>query len=215
MFKAVIFDRDGVLLDSEWINVESTRYSFEKFGHTLTKEDSLSIVGRHSSDCIPEIIERNKLDLSFDEVRKLQREKYMELWANRSKPIPHIKQTLRKLKDKGVVLVVATSAGKQSTEEFLKEHSLGQFFVDLTTREDITRKKPDPEIYLTAKEKLNVSSNEVLVVEDTEVGVEAAKKAGLKCVAVPNEYTKHQNFSEADYVVDSLKGILDIVLQGE
>lgn len=72
------------------------------------------------------------------------------------------------------------------------------------TREDVSERKPNPEIYIKAKNELGYNLDEIIVVEDTEIGVSAAKSAGLTCVAIPNQYTKKQDFSNADYVLGSI-----------
>ena len=72
------------------------------------------------------------------------------------------------------------------------------------TREDVSERKPNPEIYIKAKNELGYNLDEIIVVEDTEIGVSAAKSAGLTCVTIPNQYTKKQDFSNADYVLGSI-----------
>ena len=69
---------------------------------------------------------------------------------------------------------------------------------------DVSERKPNPEIYINAKNELGYNPDEIIVVKDTEIGVSAAKSAGLKCVAIPNQYTKKQDFSNADYVLESI-----------
>ncbi len=72
------------------------------------------------------------------------------------------------------------------------------------TREDVSERKPNPEIYIKARNELGYKPDEIIVVEDTEIGVIAAKSAGLNCVAIPNQYTKKQDFSKADLVLETI-----------
>jgi len=102
-----------------------------------------------------------------------------------------------------IILALTTSGGPNSTEKILKKTGLDKIFSVVITNADYVKKKPNPEPYLTTAKKLGLEPSECVVIEDTPVGVESAKAAGMKCIALPNEFTKKQDFSKADLIVDS------------
>ncbi len=115
-----------------------------------------------------------------------------------------MKETLETLKERGITLALATTSTSDSVRKFLHKFRLLGYFTLILTREDVSERKPNPEIYIKADDELGYNHDEIIVVEDTEIGVRAAKSAGLNCVAVPNQYTKKQDFSMADYVIESI-----------
>jgi HAD superfamily hydrolase (TIGR01509 family) len=206
--RAVIFDFDGVLVDSEQVNIEAGVRGFADFGFDLTQADKAIIVGRHSQDyskilrekyCLPETISdpllakiAEEYDRTFEGFIRLQ---------------PGVKETLNYLREKKILLSIATANRRRSVETFMNKFNLQDYFGFIISNENITKRKPDPEIYLAAKNRLDLPDNQIIAVEDTEIGVEAAKGAGLVCVAIPNQHTKDHGFSKADYVFKSIKEI--------
>jgi len=124
-----------------------------------------------------------------------------------------VKETLDTFKSKGIILALATTSTRDSVKRFLQKFRLEGYFKVFLTREDVSERKPNPEIYIKAKNELSYNSNEIIVVEDTEIGVSAAKSAGLTCVAIPNKYTKNQDFSNADFALETIGELSKIILQ--
>lgn len=207
----VIFDLDGVLIDSELINIKAGQIAFDDFGYELSENDLKLIPGRHSSDYVPIIIQNNSLAFIPTEVAALCHEKFHTLWEDMVTLMPQAKETLLFLREEGVRLALVTSSGQSTVLKFLSKFALENFFTAIVSADDVQLRKPNPEPYLKAIQKLNRDPVTMMVVEDTEIGVTAAKEAGLKCIAVPNRYTQHQNFSKADHVVASLEAIKEIV----
>ena len=210
MFKAVAIDLDGVLIDSEDVHIRTTQWGFQEYGYSLTEKELEYIVGRHPKEYVPYIVKKNKLNINPEDARLAARELYDKLWDESIQLMPEAKETIDMLKEKGLTLVLATNSDSKIVEKFIEKFSLQGVFSGLVTGDEVTKRKPDPEIYLKAKEILGLPGNQILVVEDSEIGVLAAKNAGLSCVAVPNKYTKDMDFSKADYVVESLKGVVEI-----
>lgn len=209
--KAVIFDLDGVLLDSELVNIEAINLTFDQFGYVLPEYERKNIIGNNSDDSIPHIakgmsIPREKWKKMMEQNRK----NYYNLWDKLAKPMPGSKEVLEKMKEDGKILVLATNTDNAVLNRFIQKFGFDSTFSFMITFNDITRRKPDPEIYLLAKNRLGLKDNEILVVEDSSIGVKAAKAAGLVCAAVPNEYTKDQDFSKADYNLGSIREVLSI-----
>ncbi|RJS82417.1 HAD family phosphatase [Methanophagales archaeon] len=205
MIKAIIFDLDGVLLDSVERDMAITIRVFNEFGYSITRSDEEHIIGWHPADRISFFAK--KFNIPEQEQRLIvehEKRLYRELWDSTSKLLPGVKQTLDILKDKGHILAIATTSTRDSVSKFIRKFRLHGYFTLILAREDVCSRKPDPDIYIKARDKLGYSTEEIIVVEDTEIGVSAAKSAGLTCVAVPNKYTKSQDFSLADYVINSI-----------
>ena len=198
--KAVIFDRDGVIIDSESANVISAVTAFKEIGIEIKEEEKEWIVGRHPEDYKEFFLK--KYTFSYEEFRKVQRKTYYELLESTSlfeKTIALIK----KLKLMKIPLALTTSSSMKSTLQVLRKAKLENVFDVIVTFEDYEKRKPDPEPYILTAKKLNLKPEDCVVIEDSSIGIESAKKAGMKCIAIPNEYTKNQNFSKADLTIDS------------
>lgn len=198
--KAVIFDRDGVLIDSESTNVNSVIKAFKELGITISDHDKDFIVGRHP-DSYKNIL-LDKYSFSYEQFRILQRKIYYELIESTplfDKTINLIKE-LHELK---IPLALNTSSSLNSTLEVLKKADLENVFDVVVTFEDYEKRKPDPDSYIITSNKLKIKPEDCVVIEDSQIGLESAKSAGMKCIAIPNEYTKNQDLSKADLIIDS------------
>jgi len=205
MLEAVIFDRDGVIIDSEAMNINSSVEALKELGVELTKEDKKLIIGRHPEDYGKDFLK--KYDFSFDKFRELQKIKYGKFL----KDVPFFEKTILLIKSihdnksygSKILLGIATSSNTKDTMYVLEKEKLSDFFDAIVCKEDHLERKPHPEVYLTAAKKLGVVTKNCVAIEDTYLGLESAKCAGMKCIVIPNEYTKDQDFSKADLVVNS------------
>lgn len=212
MIKAVVFDMDGVLIDSEPINIEAAVKSFQEEGARLNDSEKNYLIGRHPVDYIPYIGKKHRISLAAqNRIAQQQSLNYYALWDQSVTLIPGAKEIINNLRSLNMIITLATASSKKTVDRFLDKFKLNNMFSLIITKEDVTKRKPDPQIYNIAKKKLLLKENEILVIEDTQIGVESAKKAGLVCAAIPNKYTENQDFSKADYVLTSLNQILSIV----
>jgi HAD superfamily hydrolase (TIGR01509 family) len=209
--KAVIFDRDGVIINTEGVVIDSARKAFAKLGFTLLEDDIQHMIGRSSSIYTEYFLK--KWDFDPDEYRKLHK----EFFYSNIDSAPFFEDTIeliRSLYIKKIPVAVTTSAGKEGTLLILGKAGILQKIKIVVAKEDCTNLKPHPEPYIITAEKLGIAPEFCVVIEDTALGVESAKNAGMKCIAIPNEYTSDQDFSLADAVVESaseVEGILDFV----
>ena len=206
--KAVIFDFDGVLIDSEIVNIEAGAKAFGEFGYELTQEDRAKIVGLHSHDYVKMF--QGRMGFS-EEIRTKILEKIVEeynlIFEGLIKLQPHVKEVLEYLRNKNIVMGIATTNRRQRVETFFRKYNLENYFAFAITSEDLTKRKPDPEAYQLAKSRTPFEDAEILTIEDSEYGVNSAKGAGLVCAAVPTHLTKDHDFSRADYVWSSIKEV--------
>ena len=199
MLKTVIFDQDGVILNSEKINVASALYAFAKLGVQIDEADKKMIIGIHPTDYKNTLLAKYNVD--FDQYTKIKSEYYYQQVDNVelfSKTIEIIKE----LKRKKIPLGLVTSSKRATTERMMKKAGLAGVFKAMICFEDCELRKPAPDCYLKAAEKLGLAPYECLAVEDSYPGLLAAKASGATCFVIPNEATKDQDFSQADKVID-------------
>ena len=200
MIKAIIFDMDGVLRDSEKFNVEAGVMSFKDINIELDQDDKDVIKGRNSLDYHPILAKKYTFDAQ--ETRKRKKKYYHQL-CDQVNLFSGVEELLLTLKEKNLLVALATSSELSEANTFLQKFSFNHFFNLLVTFEDTTNRKPAPDIYLKAAEKLSLQPQECLVIEDSIVGVTAAKAAGMKCIAVTNTFPK-EKLQAADYIINNL-----------
>ncbi len=199
MLKAVIFDRDGVLIDSEYANVGATEETFKELWITINEEDKQQIIGRHPKDHLEYF--HTKYTFSDDDFWGIIYKRYYDLLDK----VPFIWKAINlwnRIKD-DVILALNTSSELKDTLWLLKKGNMENLFTALTTAEDTQKRKPEPDSYLLTAQKLGVLPSECVAIEDSAIWLTSAKAAGMKCIIIPNAYTKNQDFSQADLIVDS------------
>jgi HAD superfamily hydrolase (TIGR01509 family) len=116
-------------------------------------------------------------------------------------------ELIKKIYSQGITLGLTTSAGREGTILILKKVGIDHMFKVIVTREDCVKLKPDSEPYILTAKKLEIEPKFCIVMEDTAIGVDSAKDAGMKCIAIPNEFTNGQDFSRADFVAKSINSV--------
>ncbi len=214
MIKAVIFDMDGVIVDSEPIHIEAEKQTLLKYGVKITTEELRTYTGTTAEFEFNDIIRKYKLNTTaktlFDEKEVIM----FKLLEERTEPTKGVIDLIKNLKQQGFKLGIATSGHRKLAQYYLNRLGIESFFDTVVCAEDITRSKPDPEIFLKAAERLGVEPAQCVVVEDAKLGVEAATRAGMKCVGYRNPNSGNQDLSKADWVVsDFTKLDLQVVLR--
>jgi HAD superfamily hydrolase (TIGR01509 family) len=206
--RAVVFDLDGVLVETESINVRSAMLAFSALGHELDPSDAASIVGRHPIDYVPPLADRFGLSAADrDRLKEIQNEAYRQAWDDEARLTEGAVEALGTLQRRGFRLGLGTSAGRAHTERCLRRFRLQGTFEVVLTWDDVARRKPDPEIYLESARRFGLVPREVLVVEDSGYGVQAAIAAGAVCVGVRTPTTPPERIAAAAAVIDSLRGL--------
>ncbi|MBN1157523.1 HAD family phosphatase [Candidatus Woesearchaeota archaeon] len=202
--KAVIFDFDGVVVDSEPLQFESLRKALEELGYEMTKERFIREWVLEGCD-FKEAVERYKLECSAEELRKRKFKHYAELIKG-MKMRDHARELIQLMKE-NYKTAVATNSNRNEVELILKKFAIEDMFDIVVAREDYKNKKPNPDCLLVAAKRLGVEPDECIVIEDSPRGVRTANNAGIRVIAVPNEFTKDGYFSKADLIVKSLNEI--------
>lgn len=197
MIKAIIFDMDGVIIDSEDVNLKASIKAFKEKNIKLTKEDLDYIKGRHPIDSNKHLLKKYKFNNK--EMIKRQQELYFEHYSH-MKPYKRTVEFIKEIK-KHYPVALATSSEPRAVEIMMKRCKLKNTFKVVSTFFDVEKHKPHPQMYLLTAKKLNIHPKHCLVFEDTALGVEAATRAGMTCIALPNKYTKNQDFSKASLIL--------------
>jgi len=202
MKKAVIFDMDGVIAETEHAHIVAEKQTMLKYGIKISEDELHEYTGTTAKVMFTSLIKKHRLDTTFDRIFKEKEEILFKLLEEDVQPTKGVIDLLRKLRKMKVKLAVASSSHKRMIEYVLKKLEIIDFFDSIVGAEDIDRSKPDPEIFLISAKRLNVKPEECIVVEDSKLGVEAAKKAGMKCLGYVNPSSGKQDLSKADFVAD-------------
>ncbi|OGZ00129.1 MAG: hypothetical protein A2945_00355 [Candidatus Liptonbacteria bacterium RIFCSPLOWO2_01_FULL_52_25] len=210
--EGIIFDLDNTLILSEHVNVEAGKKTFRELGLPLTNDEAQIIPGKGSLDYVPIFMKKRGLPESeYRTIIARNRANYDKIWDAEIRLMPHARETLEILRTRGKRLAIATTNRKSVVEKFFKKFSLHSYFDCYASSEDVTKRKPDPEVYNVVKMRMGLPDNALVAVEDMEIGVRAVKGAGLVCVAIPSEYSRSEDFRMADFVLASLGELPDLV----
>lgn len=206
--RAVIFDMDGVLVDSEALINESAISMFKERGLVVQPDDFLPFVGAGEDRYIGGVAEHYDFPLDGTAAKKRTYEIYLELAPLKLEVFHGVLDLLHKCRKAGLLIAVASSADEIKVHANLQKIGLPLDFWDtLVVGEDALRKKPAPDAFLFAAKKLGVLPAECVVVEDAVNGIQAAKAAGMRCVAVATTFPADR-LREADVVRDRIASVL-------
>ena len=198
----VIFDLDGVLIDSEGLYYRAYTEVLKPYGVTVTQREYEEYWIAQGIG--PEyIVEKNNLSVAPDTLRKLRSPIFLKLLETEVTLMPYVEETLTHLSGH-FGLTVATNSNREHLDFVLKRCGIDRFFDRTIARQDYEKAKPEPDAFLAAAKKLGLARERCVVVEDTYRGVTAAAQAGIACIAVPNAYTQNNDFSQATLVLSNL-----------
>lgn len=198
--RAVIFDMDGVLTDSEPLINAAAIAMFREKGLTVQPDDFLPFVGAGEDRYIGGVAERYDIDLDIRAAKQRTYEIYLDLVPAQLNAFPGVSELVHACRDAGFLLAVASSADEIKVRANLEKIGFPIGFWDaFVTGGDVKLKKPAPDIFLSAAEKLGMRADECVVVEDAINGIQAAHAAGMRCVAVAHTF-RANILHEADAV---------------
>ena len=212
MIKGVLFDMDGVLVDSEEFICIAAIEMFREKGVIVVADDFKPFVGMGENRYIGGVAEKYHLELNITEAKARTYQIYEAVTKDRLKALPGAIEFVTFCREKGLRLALATSADQIKMEVNLKAIGLSEkSFYSTINGLEVERKKPFPDIYIKASENLGMRPEECLVVEDAVNGVQAAKDAGCKCLAVTTSFSR-EALMEADWICDTLLNVPEEVL---
>jgi beta-phosphoglucomutase len=200
--KGVIFDKDGVITDSEEYNYIIIKTAFKYWNIDVSFNEFLEECTKHKKSAF-EVFKPKNVKIERKAYQELKKKLYFELFDEYFKLLPGAIECISKL-SKDFKLGLATGNKKYRTDFELKKTGLDKYFLSVLSRDDVINNKPDPEVFLKSAHNLKLKPEECVVIEDAYGGIVAAKKANMYCIAIPNNYTKEHDFNLADKIIKSL-----------
>lgn len=209
--KGVIFDMDGVIVDSEEFILQAARAMFEEQGLKISDEDFAPFVGTGEKNCIRGIAREYGHDIDVDQAQRRTYDIYLAMIKGKLKPIAGVIKFIEDCKTNKLKIAVASSAESRKVEGNLAEVNLSpDIFDTIITGELVENKKPSPEIFLLAAERIGVEPSNCLVIEDAVSGVKAAKAAGALCLAITSSFSEEE-LQGADYFANDLVDVGELL----
>ena len=204
MIQAVLFDMDGVLLDSEEFMIEAGIQMFKEKGANVKAEDFKEFTGMGENQFLGGVAKKYGVPFDLEKDKHRAYDIYDELIKGKLETLNGVKNFINKCLNKNLLIAIATSADKRKLKVNLKETGLNAVpFHALVDGMEVENKKPHPDIYLEAARRLKVDPVNCLVVEDAISGVKAAKAAGCKCLALTTTFSA-QELQEAEWHASDL-----------
>jgi len=206
MIKAILWDNDGVLVDTEHLYFEATRWAMEQLGVLLDLERYCEISLREGRSCFDLARDAGAGEEQIREVRQDRDARYLERLRSGVELMEGVDETLTRLHGR-LPMAIVTTTYTEYFDAIHAPHDTHRYFDFILANGDYRRSKPHPEPYLTAAERLGLEPSECLVVEDSERGLQSATRAGMKCLVVPHALTRHGDFSTSHRVLETIREV--------
>ena len=209
MKKFILFDNDGVLVETEPLYFEANVKALKELGIEVTFDRYMKIMAKGGTAW--ELALEAGISQELIDTKRFQRDiYYQEFIKTRNIEIPNVKEILKELSKKYKMAIITTSR-RVDFELIHKNSGITDFMEFVLCVEDYPRAKPYPDPYLAGLNKFDASKNETIVVEDSQRGLTSAFNAGIDCVIVKNEFTLTHNFSNASYRINTLEELINIL----
>jgi beta-phosphoglucomutase family hydrolase len=204
--RAVIWDMDGVIADTGPDHYRSWHYAFQKQGINFTEEDFRRVFGQRNDTIIGRMLGREPAQSEIDAIAQDKEEFFRETVKQHLKPFPGVVNLLKTLRENGIAAAIASSAPPENIHLILSLLGLETYFQAIVYGHEVTEGKPSPQGFLLAARKLGADPKNCIVIEDAVAGVQAAKRAGMRCIAVTNTHPA-ADLAGADLAVGSLEKV--------
>ncbi len=210
MIKAVIFDMDGLMIDSERVTFECYQEILKAMDLTMSEEFYVTLLGKPIKGIFQRFYDTYGNDFPIEKVIDDVHALMAKRFETEGVPIKKgLKTLLVYLKENQYKTIVATSSNRDRVDTILTQAGLMDYFDDSICGDEVTKGKPDPEVFLKSCEKLNVNGNEAIVLEDSEAGIQAAFSAKIKVICVPDMKYPEEEYAKMTYhIVDSLDQVI-------
>jgi len=207
MIQTVIFDMDGVIIDSEPVYFKIDKEMFEELNIAVSFEEHSTYVGTSSQNMWDAIIKKHGIPGDPGELMRKEYNLYMDYLVNANdlQPIDGVMELINGLHENNLKLILASSSPMEIIDIILKKFKLPDLFIAKVSGSELAHSKPHPEIFLKAAQLAGSEPKECIVIEDSKNGVAAAKAAGMKCIGFLNPSSGDQNLGDADMVIQSFK----------
>lgn len=205
--KAILFDHDGTLVDSEAAHFQMWANVLEPYGVSLSVEQYKDhYAGIPTASNAVDFVERFALPVSPAVLAEAKNSTTATFLSREAFPLmPGVQESIAFFRACGLRLAVVTGAGRNGVDASIRAHALYDSFTTIVSGDDVRQSKPAPDCYLLAMRRLGVTPAECVAIEDTEHGVASANSAGIACLAVPTDMSENHNFTNAARTFDSLR----------
>ena len=205
----IIFDMDGVLLDSEPMHQEIIYETFQLEGIPFDKAYIQTLTGMSAFPMWKKVKHDAQRSESVEELIKFHRDYFFKRLPEVKVPlVPHVKDVLEKFKNEGKHLSLASSSGRKLIDIFTQQTNIAHYFEVIMSGDDVKYSKPNPEIFLKVAQWYGLPATQFTVIEDSTNGVKAAKSAGMQCVGFQNPLSGGQDLSQVDLLIHSMQELL-------
>jgi HAD superfamily hydrolase (TIGR01509 family) len=184
MVKAVIFDIDGTLVDSNDLHVEAWQEAFRHFGREFDYKELRRQIGKGGDQYLPAFLSEMEVRLHADEINTFRSALFRKKYLERVRPFPQVRELFERIKRDGKRIALASSGNEDDSAHFIKLTEIGGLFEARTSKNDVAQSKPSPDVFRRALNLLEIQPEEAIAVGDTPYDVQAAKKIGLPIVAL-------------------------------
>ncbi|MDW7645634.1 MAG: HAD family phosphatase [Desulfuromonadales bacterium] len=212
MLKAILWDNDGVLVDTEHLYFQATAQILAERQVSLSEEDFIRISLTQGQSALALAVKGENDEMELETLRKRRDALYASLLENGLTAMEGVHETLQKLKET-FRMVVVTGCRQPHFQIIHQQTGLLPFFEFALVREDYHHPKPHPEAYLKALARMELKADECLVVEDSPRGLLAATRAGLRCCVIPNRLTSGGDFSRAHRVLGHIRELPSLLAE--
>ena len=205
----IIFDMDGVLLDSEPMHQEIIYETFQLKGIPFDKAYIQTLTGMSAFPMWEKVKRDAHRTESVEELMQFHRDYFFKRLPEMKVPlVPHVKEVLEKFKNEGKHLSLASSSGRKLIDIFTQQTNIAHYFEVIMSGDDVQYSKPNPEIFLKVAQWYHLPATQFTVIEDSTNGVKAAKSANMQCIALQNPLSGGQDLSQADLLIHSMQELL-------
>ena len=209
MIKAVLFDMDGVIVDTEPLHKKAYHLMFDDYGLAVTPELYEGFTGQSTLNICKKLVNIFDITEAPETLVKTKRKHFKYLFDNDDslRLIEGVEDLIKDYHSNGLILVLASSASMPNINRIFERFDLDDYFVAKLSGADLKQSKPHPEIFEKAAEASGQSRDLCMVIEDSTNGIKAAKGAGIYCVGYDSKHSTNQDYSQADQVISSFKEI--------
>ncbi len=200
----VLFDLDGVLVLTEPLKAEAHAAAVNRFGGYVSPSFYKNLMGQHHEAVRSAFLAFAGVSIDPERYSEVFREVYQELLESKLETTPGALELVRELADEGYLLAVVSSSREKTVKYILERTGLAEYFKACVSADDVAEKKPAPDAYLMALDRLDISSASAIAIEDSEAGVKAAVNARLPVLALRHSFNLSHDFTPAYAVLDSL-----------
>ena len=211
--KCVIFDMDGVIIDSEEIHKKAYYETFTSIGVDVSDELYKTLTGSSTINAFQRLVSHFKLDLDPEELVLNKRKRYVNFFENDPKLhlVKGVEELVKHCYDKGLTLVLASSSAMVNIDRVFNRFNLNQYFTAKISGADLTESKPNPEIFEKAAVLGKTPKENCIVIEDSDNGVKAANDAGIFVVGFKNPMAEDQSLKNADFIINNFKRLKKLI----